>query len=99
MTQRSLLRLLLLGVLVLMSMLAWQLRQSYESAVQRVMDSAGNLSVTLHGQLTAAMRRIDSNLANIASQLPARSLAVAAGPAERKRLHLILRRYAENFPE
>ncbi len=99
MTQRSLLRLLLLGVVVLMLMLAWQLRQSYDSAVQRVMDSAGNLSFTLHGQLTAAMRRIDSNLSNIAAQLPPGSVTGAVGPAERRRLHLMLRRYAENFPE
>lgn len=99
MTQRSLLRLLLLGVLVLMLMLAWQLRQSHDSTVQRVMDNAGNLSFTLHGQLTAALRRIDSNLANIAAQLPVVALDAMPQAAERKRLHLMLRRYAENFPE
>ncbi len=99
MTQRSLLRLLLLGVLLLLLLLAWQLRESHETAVRRVTDDAGNLAHTLDGQLTSTLQRIESNLNNIAGQLPVVALSQQAAPRYRQRIDALLRPYSASFPE
>lgn len=98
MTQRGLLRLLALGVLVLILLLAWQLRRSYADAIENATDNAGNLASTLDAQLTATLRRVESNLHNIAAQLPAVT-PVRAGTPVRRLAQPVLRRFTDNFPE
>jgi diguanylate cyclase (GGDEF)-like protein/PAS domain S-box-containing protein len=98
MTQRGLLRLLALGVLVLILLLAWQLRRSYADAIENATDNAGNLASTLDAQLTATLRRVESNLHNIAAQLPAVTPVRAGAPA-RRLAQPVLRRFCDNFPE
>jgi diguanylate cyclase (GGDEF)-like protein len=99
MTHRSLLRTLALGVFVLMLMLAWQLRQSHDTAVQQATEDAANLVSILDGHLTATMRRIESNLVNIAGQLPAAALEQRAVPGHRARIQVMLQPFTLNFPE
>ncbi len=79
MNHRSLLRILVSGVLVLALMLAWLLYQSHSAAVNRAIDNADNLAGALHGQFTATLRRIESNLQNIVVQLPDAAYRVGKG--------------------
>ena len=99
MNHRSLLRILVSGVLVLALMLAWLLYQSHSAAVNRAIDNADNLAGALHGQFTATLRRIDANLYSIAAQLPAAALNRQAVPRYRAQLEATLQSYTRNFPE
>jgi diguanylate cyclase (GGDEF)-like protein len=99
MNHRSLLRILVSGVLVLALMLAWLLYQSHGSAVHRAVDNADNLAGALHGQFTATLRRIDANLHSIAAQLPAAALNQQAVPRYRTQVEATLQSYTRNFPE
>jgi diguanylate cyclase (GGDEF)-like protein len=99
MNHRSLLRILVSGVLVLALMLAWLLYQSHGLAVNRAIDNADNLAGALHGQFTATLRRIDANLHSIARRLPAVALNQQAVPRHRGQLEATLQSYARNFPE
>jgi diguanylate cyclase (GGDEF)-like protein/PAS domain S-box-containing protein len=99
MTQRGLLRLLALGVLVLILLLAWQLGRSYADAIENATDDAGNLVSALDAQLTATLRRVESNLHNIAAQLPAVAPVRAGAPVRRRMAQPVLRRFSDNFPE
>lgn len=99
MNHRSLLRILVSGLLVLALMLAWLLRESHGTAVQRAIDDADNLAQTLHGQFTATLRRIDSNLHSMATLLPAAALNRQAVPRYRAQVEAILQPYTSNFPE
>lgn len=99
MNHRSLLRILVSGVLVLVLMLAWLLYQSHGTAVLRAMDNADNLAGALHGRFTTTLRRIDANLHGIASQLPPAALSQQAAPRYRAQIEAILQSYTLNFPE
>lgn len=99
MNPRSLLRILLSGVVVLALMLAWLLYQSHGTAVQRAIDDADNLSQVLEGQFTAVLRRIDSNLHSVALQLPPDALSRQAVGRYQRQVDAILQSYTRNFPE
>lgn len=99
MANRSVFRVLLLGVLLLVLMLGYQLRVGYESALSRAHDDAGNLAFALDGQIRAIFRRIEGSLANIAGQLPDQALQTNAVEAYRERVSKILMPLTENFPE
>ncbi len=99
MNHRSLLRILVSGVLVLALMLGWLLYQSHGAAVNRAIDNADNLAGALHGQFTATLRRIESNLQNIVVQLPDAALQQHAVAAYRDRVEGGLQAFTRNFPE
>lgn len=99
MNPRSLLRILLSGVLVLALMLVWLLYQSHGTAVQRAIDDADNLSQVLEGQFTAVLRRIDANLHSLALQLPREALTRQAVGRYQRQVDAVLQTYTRNFPE
>ncbi len=99
MNPRSLLRILVSGVLVLALMLAWLLYQSHERAVQRAIDDADNLSQVLEGQFMAVLRRLDSNLHSLAQQLPPSALTRQGAAIYKPQVDAIFRAYTRNFPE
>jgi diguanylate cyclase (GGDEF)-like protein len=99
MANRSVFRVLLLGLGLLVLMLGYQLRVGYESALSRAHDDAENLAFILDGQIEATFRRIEGSLGNIASQLPDQSLQTSAADAYRERVAQILMPLTENFPE
>lgn len=99
MTNRSALRILALGLMALVLMLGYQIKMSYEAALNRATDDADNLVQTLDGQIAATLRRIESSLTNIAGQLPEAALDGAAVPTLHDRVTGILTPFAEKFPE
>lgn len=99
MANRSVFRVLLLGLLLLVLMLGYQLRVGYESALSRAHDDAENLAFTLDGQIEATFRRIEGSLGNIAGQLPDQALQYGAVEAYRERVSQILMPLTENFPQ
>ncbi|MDP3701794.1 MAG: diguanylate cyclase [Hylemonella sp.] len=99
MNPRSLLRILVSGVLLLALMLGWLLYQSHGSAVKRGIDDADNLAGALQGQFTATLRRIDANLHSIAAQLPPDALNQKVTSRYRAQIEAILKPYGRNFPE
>lgn len=99
MNHRSLLRILVSGLLALALMLAWLLYESHGTAVQRAIDDADNLAQASHGQFTATLRRIDSNLQGMATRLPAEALSQQAVPRYRAQVEAMLRPYLRSFPE
>ena len=99
MANRSVFRVLLLGLLLLVLMLGYQLRVGYDTALSRAHDDAENLAFALDGQIRAIFRRIEGSLANIAGQLPDQALQTNAVEAYRERVSKILMPLTENFPE
>jgi diguanylate cyclase (GGDEF)-like protein len=99
MANRSVFRVLLLGLGLLVLMLGYQLRVGYESALSRAHHDAENLAFALDGQIRAIFRRIEGSLSNIAGQLPKEALQIGAVESYRERVTQILIPLTENFPE
>lgn len=99
MSSRSAFRVLLLGLIVLVLMLGYQLKVSYESTLAQASDDADNLALTLDGQIEATLRRVESSMVHIASQLPEAALSLEAATAHRDRVSKILAPFTRSFPE
>jgi diguanylate cyclase (GGDEF)-like protein len=99
MNHRSLLGVLAAGALVLALMLAWLLRESHASALERAAESAENLAQVLQGQYTATLRRLDGSLGSIASQLQPQDLLPSPSTAKQRRVALLVEPHLRRFPE
>lgn len=99
MNHRSLLGVLAAGVLVLALMLAWLLRESHASALERAAESAENLAQVLQGQYTATLRRLDGSLGSVASQLQPQDLLPSPSTATQRRVALLVEPHLRRFPE
>lgn len=98
-TNRTLPGLLVTGLLILMLMLALQLKLSHEAALDRATGDADNLAFTLDGQITATLRRIESSLNVIAEQLPDAALQAQAAERFRPQIDHMLAPHRHHFPE
>lgn len=99
MTRRSLLSYLALMWLAIVLMLAWLLKQSHDTAIERAQDHAENLVQALQTQVTATMRRAQSDLRLIADKLPAAALDQRAVARSRATIEGMLHGYLRDFPE
>jgi len=99
MTPRAQTSMLALGFAGLVLLLAYQLKDSYETSLARASDHAENLTQTIDGQLSSALRRMDATLHQIANRLPASSLQAAAVARHEREVADILMPYKAQFPE
>lgn len=98
-TPRAQTRMLVLGFAGLVLMLAYQLKVSYETSLSRASDHADNLAQTIDGQLSAALRRMDATLHQIAIRMPAGAMQAAALARHEQAVADILMPYKMQFPE
>jgi diguanylate cyclase (GGDEF)-like protein len=98
MSSRSLLHLLTAGVLLLLALVGWQLYQGRQSAIDRAAGDASNLVLALDGQLSAVLRRMDSNLHSIAERLPSAALHAGAISRHDAAVQRLLQPYLSQFP-
>lgn len=99
MNHRSLLGVLVSGLLVLAWMLAWLLGVSHDGAVARASDSAENLAQVLQGQYTATLRRIDGSLVSVAALLEPQDLRPNPSAATQRRVAGLVEPHLRRFPE
>ncbi|MCA3238939.1 MAG: diguanylate cyclase [Curvibacter sp.] len=99
MNRRSLLSSLALMWLAILLMLAWLLKQSYDAAIERSLDHAEDLVQALQTQVSAAMRRAQSDLRQISQSVPSSALNQRAVASSRKPVEALLRGYLKEFPE
>ncbi len=99
MTPRAQTRMLALGFAGLVLMLAYQLKGSYETSLARASDHAENLTQTLDGQLSAALRRMDATLHQVAIRIPATAMQLAVRAQHERAVADILMPYKARFPE
>ena len=98
-THHSAFGVLVLGLLVLVLLLVFQLYQGREAALERATNDATNLALTLDGQLTSTLRRMESTLQAVSRQLPAQVLNAREAAQHRQRVHDILAPLTRDFPE
>lgn len=98
-TNRAALKLLAFGVCLILLILGFLLKTSYDSVLDRAATNSDNLARSLDGQLSQTLRRMESNLHNIAQRIPAAALHQESMSRHRDEMVQILRTYIENFPE
>lgn len=98
-TNRAALKLLALGVSLILLILGFLLKTSYDSVLDRAATNSDNLARSLDGQLSQTLRRMESNLHNIAQRIPAAALHQESMSRHRDEMMQILRASIENFPE
>jgi diguanylate cyclase (GGDEF)-like protein len=99
MSRRSLLSYLALMWLAIVLMLSWQLKQSHDTAIERSQDHAENLVQALQTQVTATMRRAQSDLRLISQNMPAAAFDQRAVARSRATVEGMLQSYLQDFPE
>ncbi len=99
MSARALLRILVVGVLLLLAAVGWQLELSRQATIAQAEREASNLALTLDAQLEAVLRRIDADLHAIAGQLPRAALQAQAIPRYEAAVRQLLQPQLRHFPE
>ena len=92
-------KLLALVVSVVLLILGFLLKTSYDSVLARAVTSSDNLTRALDGQLNQIFQRIESNLRNIAPRIPTQALSQVSVARYQNEILKILQSYTTNFPE